>query len=67
MITARSFTNISQLENGKTVFDLPIMYSGTLEGCHNYCKMFAGYEWQKDESIFGGYYSGENGDCLLIV
>lgn len=66
--TVHSLTSPSQLNDGKTYNDLPQVFAGTLEQCHDYCKMFAGYEWRKDESIFGGYYAHvESGDCLIIL
>ena len=66
--TVRSLTSVSQLDGGKTYNDLPIVFEGTLEDCHNYCKMFAGYKWRKDESIFGGYYANyDSGDCSMFV
>lgn len=50
------------------VLSLPVLFQGTLEACHAYCVMFAGYVWRQDESIFGGYYANEeNGDCFLIA
>lgn len=67
MNNVRSFTSISQLDGGKTFNDLPNLFNGTLEQCHDYCKMFAEYEWRKDESIFGGYYAHEDGHCLIIT
>jgi hypothetical protein len=48
------------------ILDLPILFQGTEESCHLYCRMF-NYEWHKDDSVFGGYYAHSDGDCFLIV
>ena len=64
IITVRHLTS----PEGYNIVDLPILTKGTLEQCHLYCEMFAGYKWKKDESIFGGYYAHEDtGDCLLLA
>jgi hypothetical protein len=68
--TVRSLTSPSQLDDGKTYNDLPIVFEGTVAECHNYCEKTAKYyQWHSSpEMIFGGYYvKTDNGDCLMLV
>jgi hypothetical protein len=64
--TVRPLTRI--LNYPETYNDLPIVFEGSVDSCHDYCRMFAGYTWKHDSNVFGGYYVNyENGDCLLLV
>lgn len=67
-ITVRNLSrsDIETLVKG-TVLNLPIVFTGSEEACRAYCEMFTGYQWKEDESIFGGYYAHEDGNCLLLV
>ena len=53
----------------KSIIDLDIIFSGTMDACNNFCNMFCGYKFISDpKNIFGGYYSNEDtGDCMLLV
>jgi len=66
-ITVR-LLDIAAVHANKTVMDLDILFTGTMEQCNNYCKVFCGYKFKADSSIHGGYYvNEENGDCLVLV
>lgn len=64
--TVRDFYHYSQLDGGKTYFDLPVIFEGEWNAVHDFCQS-KGYSWKKDSSIFGGYYVDNEGKCLMIV
>jgi len=67
-ITVCDFSDISQLEGNKTYSDLPIVFEGTMAECHNYCEKTRSFLWHSSqEMIFGGYYVGDDGACLMLV
>jgi len=46
---------------------LPIAFTGTFGQCKEYAAR-CGYEWEKDNSVFGGYYLNKpTGKCLLLT
>lgn len=66
-LTVRDFRSISQMDNGETYFDLPVIFEGTLADCHSFCEKEKGYSWKTDSQLlFGGYYV-QDGKCLMIV
>lgn len=64
--TVRDFHSVSQLDGGKTYFDLPIVFEGTLDECGEFCQK-KDYFWVPDNNVFGGYYVDNEGKCLMIV
>ena len=66
--TVRDFYHYSQLDGGKTYFDLPIVFEGSMAECHAFCEKERGFQWHRsDEMIFGGYYVDNEGKCFMIV
>jgi hypothetical protein len=63
--TVRDFHSHTQLDGGKTYFDLPVIFEGTVDECHDFCKD-RGLRWMKSDNIFGGYYVDESGKCLML-
>lgn len=64
--TVRDFYHYSQLDGGKTYFDLPVLFEGTLDECGEFCQK-KDYFWVFDSNILGGYYVDNEGKCLMIV
>lgn len=66
--TVRDFHSYTQLDGGKTYFDLPIVFEGTVAECHSFCEKEKNYKGHHSpEMLFGGYYVDESGKCLMIV
>lgn len=66
--TVRDFYHHSQLDGGKTYFDLPVVFEGSMAECHTFCEKERGFKWHySPEMIFGGYYVDNEGKCLMIV
>jgi len=66
-ITVR-LLDMSAVNQRKIFLDLDIVFIGSVDACHKYCQMIAGYEFMKDSSIYGGYYANkETGDCFVLV
>lgn len=67
-ITVR-LLDISAVNENKTMLELPVLFSGSMDACNKYCQMIAGYEFKSDKNnIHGGYYvNAETGDCLMLV
>lgn len=66
--TVRDFHSVHQLDGDKTYQDLPIVFEGSMLGCHFYCEKERGFKWHHaPDMIFGGYYVDNEGKCLMIV
>ena len=66
-ITLRSL-GVQDAIKGTEYVDLPIAHEGTFEECKGYAELM-GYEWKKENNVFGGYFVATSGDghCLIPV
>ena len=67
MHQVRLLTDPAQLSNGKTYQDLPSVFEGFFDECRTYCEKQTDFYLKKDDSLFGGYYVNDKGDCLIIT
>jgi hypothetical protein len=58
--------DMQSVSENKSMSELEILYSGSMKGANTFCKK-AGYKFQVDNSIYGGYYVNEDGNCLLLT